>query len=163
MGRTKDSDSDINGLLVRQNGIQCGQQSVVTATCAYLWLCGCWLYSSSSSLRRLAHGWHLRMIRVRCLREILCKNFEEKIFFFFLGIHLVFYQTRTPFHFQFSLQFDASFTQARNQQHNARVSFHSGASDILWTKPWHVFALACYYFVNVLYLHRWHLSWLTSS
>lgn len=83
--------------------------------------------------------------------------------FFFLGIHFVFYQTRTPFHFQFSLQFDASFTQPRNQQHNARVSFHSGTSDILWAKPWHVFGLACYYFVNVLHLHPWRLSWLTSS
>lgn len=85
------------------------------------------------------------------------------LFFFFLEIHFVFYQTRTPFHSQFSLQSDASFTQPRNQQHNAGVSFHSGTADILWAKPWHVYALACYYFVNVLHLHPRRLSWLTSS
>lgn len=85
-----------------------------------------------------------------CAKTLRIK--KKKIFFFFLGIHFVFYQTRTPFHFQFSLQSDASFTQPRNQQHNARVSFHSGTSDTLWAKPWHVFVLACYYFVNVLSL-----------
>lgn len=55
----------------------------------------------------LRHGWHLRMIPAQCLREIINKYFVEKLFvanWFKPRLHFVFYQTGTPFHFQFSLQ-----------------------------------------------------------